>query len=89
MCETCRHLGSAIEDGRIGVGAIDKWRRAFESAPELAREALESQRPDQHRRLENHHALVTARHADLDDRLVDVHERELASRLGIRPEDVI
>jgi hypothetical protein len=86
---TDSELDEAIESGRISVGSIETWRRMFQAEPAAAAALLESRRPDMHTRLENRRLLATARPPDLDDALIELHERDLAARLGIRPEDVL
>jgi hypothetical protein len=46
-------IATAVEEGDIGVGSVETWRRSFETAPELARDTLESAQPDMHRRMDN------------------------------------
>jgi hypothetical protein len=86
VCETCRLLGSAIEDGRIEARSVETWKRAFETAPELAREVLANQRPDLHTRMENRRALVARPFSEEDD---TVYRAYISQVLGVRPEDVI
>lgn len=84
MCETCTLLGAAIEEGRIDAGAVDKWKRMFEAAPQEAEALLADQSPTVHRLMENRRILSSVGWTNLDDATVDQHERELAASLGLR-----
>jgi hypothetical protein len=89
MCETCQTLGAALEIGRIAASEVGAWKRAFELDEGAARRLLEGREPNEHRRLENRHAIVTARPADLTDELVKAHELDLVARMGLNAEALI
>jgi hypothetical protein len=89
MCDTCVLLGSAIEEGRINAGAVNKWKRMFERAPKETEALLADQAPTVRRLMENRRILSTVGFANLDGAMVDRHERELAAALGVKPEEVL
>lgn len=83
-------LDAAVRDGRVALGERSQWARYLEAAPELATGALEllPTSPGQ-RRLNREASAARA----LEQMTVTEREawerRELAARLGCRPEDVI